>query len=232
LRRLLRLRRVHWLPLRRPPARTPLRRHRFRLRPRHSRIARFSALASALAFISGIRKALVPLTYKRLRMRAWYWSCCYNERKGYPHGTDHEPQYEEDRDRADGPRGDERADLGPDRHGPDGEPGGRWRGERGDRARGARALRAPAGGPGHRAHPAPVGKYVAWPGPEREGARELGAERPEDGRGRGLDAREYRRGVGGEDACRPRRGRGRVHGMGDAAPRDDVPAGQTDQGRP
>ena len=87
-------------------------------------------------------------------------------------------------------------------------------------------LRPPAGRAGHRAHPAPVGLHLARAGPEREGARELGDKRPEDGRRCGLDACQYRGRVRGPDALRSRARGGGVHGVGDAAPRDDVPAGE------
>ena len=108
--------------------------------------------------------------------------CCYYERKGNPSGTNHEPQYEKNGHHTDGPRGHERADPGPHRYGTGREPGGGRRGKRGDRPRGPRAPRAPAGRPGRGADPAPVRKHDARPGPEREGARQYGAERPEDGR--------------------------------------------------
>lgn len=158
----------------------------------------------------------------------------HHERKGNSSGKNHEPEYEEDDHRADGPRGLGRADCGPDRYRAVRQPCGGRRGERGDRARRARAARAPAGRAGHRAHPAFVGKHEACAGPEREGARQLGAECAEDGGRRGLDAREHRGGVGGKDALGPRDGFGGVHGMGHAAPCNDVPAGQEhqDQQRP
>ena len=66
-------------------------------------------------------------------------------------------------------------------------------------------------------------------GPEPQGARQLGDKCPEDGGGRGLDAREHRGRRGVADARRPRDGRRGVHGMGHAAPCDDVPAGQEHQ---
>ena len=96
----------------------------------------------------------------------------------------------------------QRADRGPDRHGPGREPGRGRRGERGDRPRGARAARPSAGRAGRGADPAPVREHDAGAGPEREGARQHGAERPEDGGRRGLDAREHRGGVRGADARR------------------------------
>ena len=157
--------------------------------------------------------------------------CCCYERKRNSHGKDHEPQYEEDRDHTDGSRGDKRADRGAHRHGPDREPRRRRRCERGDRAHGARAARTSAGRQGCGADPPSLGEHVAWARPEQQGARQLGDKRPEDGRRRGLDAHQHRRGVGGPDACRPRGSLRRVHGGGDATPRDDVPEREEDQDR-
>ena len=157
--------------------------------------------------------------------------CCCYERKRNSHGKDHEPQYEEDRHRTDGSRGDKRPDPGAHRHVADREPRRRWRGERGDRAHGARAARTSAGRQGCGADPAPVRKHIARARPEQQGARQLGDERAEDGRRRGLDAYQHRRGVGSPDARRPRCGLRRVHGVGHAAPRDDVPERQEDQER-
>jgi len=157
--------------------------------------------------------------------------CCCYERKGNSPGKDHEPQYEEDRDRADGSRGIERADPGAHRHGADREPRRRRRGERGDRAHGARAARPPAGGQGRGADPAPVREHVVRAGPEQQGAGQYGDERAEDGGRRRLDACQHRGRFGGADARGPRQRLGRVHGVGHAAPCDDVPAGEEDQGR-
>lgn len=151
---------------------------------------------------------------------------CYYERKGNSSGKNHEPQYEEDRHHTDGSRRHERPDPRPHRHGPGREPGSRGRGERGDRPRGPCAARPSAGRPGRGADPAFVREHHACAGPEREGARQYGAERAEDGRRRGLDAREHRGRERGKDARRSRDGRGGVHGMGHAAPCDDVPPGQ------
>jgi len=150
----------------------------------------------------------------------------YYERKGNSSGKNHEPQYEEDHHRPDGPRGLGRPDFGPDRYRPERQPGGRRRRERGDRPRGARAPRPSAGWPGHRPHPAPVGKHETGTGPEREGASQHGAERHQDGGRRGLDACQHRRRVRGKDARRPWCGLRGMHGMGHAAPCHDVPAGQ------
>ena len=152
--------------------------------------------------------------------------CCYYERKGNPSGTNHEPQYEKNGHHTDGPRGHEWADRGPDRYGTGREPGGGRRGQRRDRACRPGAARPPAERAGRGAHPPPVREHDARAGPEREGARQYRAECPEDGGGRGLDAREHRRGVRGPDAAGPRRRLCGMHGMGDAAPCHDVPAGQ------
>ena len=64
------------------------------------------------------------------------------------------------------------------------------------------------------------------PDPEREGAGQYGAERPEDGGRRGLDACQHRGRVRGQDARRPWGCCRGMHGMGYAAPRDDVPRGK------
>jgi len=148
------------------------------------------------------------------------------ERKGNPSGTNHEPQYEKNGHHTYGPRGHERADRRPDRYGTGREPGGGRRGECRDRACGPGAPRPPAGRAGHRADPAPVREHDAGTGPEREGAGELGAECAEDGRRRRVHAREHRGRVREPDAAGPRRRCRGMHGMGDAAPRDDVPPGQ------
>ena len=63
------------------------------------------------------------------------------ERKGNPSGTNHEPQYEEDRHHPNGSRREQRAHPGPHRSRPGREPGGGGRGERGDRPRGPGAAR-------------------------------------------------------------------------------------------
>lgn len=119
--------------------------------------------------------------------------CCHcYERKGNSSGKNHGPEHEEDGHRADGPRGHERPDPGADRPVAGREPGGGGRGERGDRPRGARPPRPPPERAGCGADPPPVGEHDARAGPEQQGPRELGDERPEDGGGRGIDAREHR----------------------------------------
>lgn len=152
--------------------------------------------------------------------------CCCYERKGNSSGKDYESQYEEDHHRPDGSRGLKRADPGPHRYGADRQSCRRWRGKCRDRPCGPGAPRTSAGRTGYRVNPAPVGKHDARTGPERKGARQFRDKRPEDGCRWGFDACQHRGRVRSQDARRPWcRFRG-MHGMGHAAPRDDVPPGE------